>query len=120
RRTTSRGAEGGIEVTLRTSWAQGQPTDAVRKGYRVIRRAGRQMVFPRAAMAELAGRTGPRDALIEIWNGMPFLSPLWCRGPRIVFLHHVHAEMWNMALGDKLGPVGAWFESHLAPPLYRR
>jgi glycosyltransferase involved in cell wall biosynthesis len=115
----SRWAEAGIEVTLRTSWAQGQPTDAVRKGYRVIRRAGRQMVFPRAAMAELAGRTGPRDALIEIWNGMPFLSPLWCRGPRIVFLHHVHAEMWSMVLGPNLGRLGELFERRVAPPLYR-
>jgi glycosyltransferase involved in cell wall biosynthesis len=115
-----RWAAAGVEVTLRTSWAQGQPTEATRDGYKVIRRAGRHMVFPRAAFAELTGRTGPRDVLIEIWNGMPFLSPLWCWGPRIVFLHHVHAEMWNMVLGEKLGNVGALFESKIAPPLYRR
>jgi glycosyltransferase involved in cell wall biosynthesis len=115
-----RWAAAGVEVTLRTSWAQGQPTEAMRDGYRVIRRAGRHMVFPRAAFAELTGRTGPRDLLVEIWNGMPFLSPMWCWGPRIVFLHHVHAEMWNMVLGDKLGNVGQVFESRFAPPLYRR
>jgi glycosyltransferase involved in cell wall biosynthesis len=115
-----RWAAAGVEVTLRTSWAQGQPTEAMRDGYKVIRRAGRHMVFPRAAFAEMTGRTGPRDALIEIWNGMPFLSPLWCFGPRIVFLHHVHAEMWNMVLGEKLGDLGALFESKIAPPLYRR
>jgi len=115
-----RWAAAGVEVTLRTSWAQGQPTEAVRDGYKVIRRAGRHMVFPRAALAEMTGRTGPRDLLIEIWNGMPFLSPAWCWGPRIVFLHHVHAEMWNMVLGDKLGNLGQLFESKVAPPLYRR
>ena len=65
---------------MRTSWAQGQPTEAMRDGYKVIRRAGRYQVFPRAALAEVAGRTGPRDVLIEIWNGMPFLSPLWNPG----------------------------------------
>lgn len=115
-----RWAAAGVDVTLRTSWAQGQPTEAMRDGYKVIRRAGRYMVFPRAAAAELAGRTGPRDALIEIWNGMPFLSPLWCRGPRIVFLHHVHAEMWAMTLGEKLGKLGNLLEERLAPPLYGR
>jgi glycosyltransferase involved in cell wall biosynthesis len=57
--------------------------------------------------------------LVEIWNGMPFLSPVWNRGPRVVFLHHVHAEMWNMTLGDTLGPLGALFEAKVAPPLYR-
>ena len=112
-------AAAGLEVTMRTSWAQGQPTETVRDGYRVIRRAGRHMVFPRAAVAEILGRTGPRDVLVEIWNGMPFLSPVWNRGPRVIFLHHVHAEMWNMTLGDTLGPLGALFEAKVAPPLYR-
>jgi glycosyltransferase involved in cell wall biosynthesis len=112
-------AAAGLDITMRTSWAQGQPTEAIRDGYKVIRRAGRHLVFPRAALAELTRRTGPRDVLVEIWNGMPFLSPVWNRGPRVVLLHHVHAEMWNMTLGDTLGPLGALFESKVAPPLYR-
>jgi glycosyltransferase involved in cell wall biosynthesis len=115
-----RWAAAGLEVTLRTSWAQGQPTEAIRDGYRVVRRAGRHMVFPRAAAAELFRRTGPRDVLVEIWNGMPFLSPLWSRGPRIVVIHHVHAEMWKMALGPRLGALGELLERRVAPPLYRR
>ena len=48
----------------------------------------------------------PGDALVEIWNGMPFLSPVWYRGPRIVFLHHVHAEMWGMVLPPTLARMG--------------
>jgi glycosyltransferase involved in cell wall biosynthesis len=113
-------AAAGLDVTMRTSWAQGQPTEAMRDGYKVIRRAGRHMVFPRAAAAELFRRTGPRDALVEIWNGMPFLSPVWNPGPRVVLLHHIHGEMWNMTLGPALGPVGELLERRLAPPLYRR
>jgi glycosyltransferase involved in cell wall biosynthesis len=115
-----RWAAAGIDFTLRTSWAQGQPAEARRNGYRVIRRAGRQSVFPRAAAAEFLGRTGPRDVLIEIWNGMPFLSPVWCRGPRVVFLHHVHAEMWQMTLPPGLAKFGEILESRIAPPFYRR
>ncbi|MEO6467964.1 MAG: glycosyltransferase family 1 protein, partial [Acidimicrobiia bacterium] len=42
-------AEAGIEVTMRTSFAAGQPQMSWRHGYRVIRKAGRYMVFPRAA-----------------------------------------------------------------------
>ena len=112
-------AAAGVDVTMRTSWAQGQPTETIRDGYKVIRRAGRHLVFPRAALAEITRRTGPRDVLVEIWNGMPFLSPVWNRGPRVVLLHHVHAEMWNMTLGETLGRLGALFESKVAPPLYR-
>lgn len=114
-------AEAGIDVQLRTSYAQGHPPVVVRDGYKVVRRAGRYMVFPRAALFELSRRrSGPRDGLVEIWNGMPFFSPLWARGPRIVFLHHVHAEMWQMVLPPNLAHFGDTLERRIAPPLYRR
>ena len=100
-------AEAGIEVVMRTSYAQGHPARERRDGYEVIRKAGRYMVFPRASLSELAGRYGRRDALVEIWNGMPFFSPLWATGPRVVFLHHVHAEMWKMVLPPKLARSAA-------------
>src|SRR4051794_14394116 len=114
----SRWAEAGIEVVLRTSYAQGHPPREVRDGYEVVRKAGRYMVFPRAAMGEVGHRYGKRDALIEIWNGMPFLSPLWATGPRVVFLHHIHAEMWKMVLPPKLAAMGDTMESRIAPFLY--
>jgi glycosyltransferase involved in cell wall biosynthesis len=115
-----RWAEAGIEVTMRTSYAQGHPPVGVRDGYTVIRRAGRYLIFPRAAFSEATRRHGPRDGLVEIWNGMPFLTPLWARGPKVTWLHHVHGAMWKMVLPEKLAAVGDLVESKLAPPLYRR
>ena len=113
-------AEAGIEVQLRTSYAQGHPPVVMRDGYKVVRRAGRYMIFPRAALFEVSGRAGPRDGLVEIWNGMPFFSPVWARGPKIVFLHHVHAEMWQMVLPPNLATLGDTLERRVAPFLYRR
>lgn len=116
-------AEAGLDVTMRSSYAQGQPVRVTRDGYRVIRKAGRYLVFPRTVLAELAGRMGPHDALVEYWNGMPFFSPVWERRPSIVVLHHVHAEMWKMVLGDEspaLARAGELLESRIAPLLYRR
>jgi glycosyltransferase involved in cell wall biosynthesis len=115
-----RWARAGIDITFRTSYAPGLAQVAWRDGYRVIRRAGRYAVFPRAVFSEATGRHGPRDALVEIWNGMPFFSPVWAKGPSITFLHHVHAEMWDMTLPPNLARVGRAIESTLAPPLYRR
>jgi glycosyltransferase involved in cell wall biosynthesis len=115
----SRWASAGLDVTMRTSFAADHPPVTRRAGYRVVRRAGRYMVFPRAALAEVVGLHGPSDGLVEIWNGMPFFSPLWARGPRIVFLHHLHAEMWDMTLPPDLARVGRFIEARLAPPLYR-
>ncbi len=115
----SRWAGAGLDVTIRTSFAADHPPITRRDGYRVIRRAGRYMVFPRAALAEAAGLYGRADGLVEIWNGMPFFSPLWARGPRVVFLHHLHAEMWDMTLPPDLARIGKLIEARLAPPLYR-
>lgn len=113
-------ASAGLDVTLRTSYAQGRRQVARRDGYRVIRKAGRYMVFPRAAWGEATAKYGTYDGLVEIWNGMPFLSPLWDPGPRIVLLHHAHTEMWPMVLDAKWARVGDLLERRLAPPIYRR
>jgi glycosyltransferase involved in cell wall biosynthesis len=112
-------AEAGIEVTMRTSFSAGKPQVSWRDGYRVIRKAGRYMVFPRAAFSETMGWHGTRDGLVEIWNGMPFFSPLWVRGPRCVFLHHVHKQMWQMALPPRLALAGDTLERRIAPKFYR-
>ena len=74
----------------------------------------------RAAVAELTGRLGPTDAVIEIWNGVPFLSPWWWHGPTSVWLHHVHGPMWQQSLPAPVAPLGNLLEERLAPPFYRR
>ena len=85
----------------------------------MLRRAGRYAVFPGAAWEGIRMGHRPGDALVEIWNGMPFLSPLWYRGPRLVFLHHVHAEMWGMVLPPTLARLGDTVERRIAPRFYR-
>src|SRR5579862_2865652 len=114
-------AAAGIDVTMRTSAAVGHPRVTTRDGYRAVRKSGRYTVFPRTAVSGLLGRTGGGDGLVEIWNGMPFFSPLWSRCPTIVLLHHVHAEMWRMVLKPAaLARIGELIEFKLAPPVYRR
>ncbi len=115
----ARWAAAGLDVTFRTSAVPGAPAALTRDGYRVLRRSGRYAVFPGAAWEGIRMGHRPGDALVEIWNGMPFLSPLWYRGPRIVFLHHVHAEMWGMVLPPTLAKLGNAMERHVAPRFYR-
>jgi len=115
----SRWAAAGIDVRLWTSRVDGAAREIRRDGYRVSRRAGRYAVFPRTALGGLSGQIGTGDAVVEIWNGMPFLTPLWSRRPRVVFLHHVHAEMWQMVLSRRLAGLGNALEQRIAPPLYR-
>ena len=115
-----RWAAAGLEITHRTSAAIGQPAESMRNGYRVIRRGSRYSVFPRTIASEIARRMGPFDALVEIWNGVPWFSPIWCHKPRITFLHHVHGPMWGQMLPGPLAGAGRALEAKLAPPFYRR
>lgn len=115
----SRWAAAGIEVSFRTSAVPGGPETILRSGYEVDRRAGRYAVFPGAIWEGIGQDYRSGDALVEIWNGVPFLSPVWYHGPRLVFLHHVHAEMWGMVLPPVLAKVGNTMERRFAPRLYR-
>ncbi|MFZ4519238.1 MAG: glycosyltransferase family 4 protein [Microthrixaceae bacterium] len=113
-------ARAGLRITMRTSASGGRPPVDVRHGYTVSRRGGRYSVFLRTPAAELAGRLGRADALVEIWNGMPFLSPMWWRGPSVVWMHHVHGPMWDQTLPPLQAKLGHLIEERLAPPWYRR
>jgi glycosyltransferase involved in cell wall biosynthesis len=117
-----RWVDAGLDVTLRTSFSVGRPQTAMRDGFHVVRRGGRYDVFPRAAGSAALRRTGPWDAFVEIWNGMPFFSPLWTIGkPSTVWLHHMHADMWHQTFASQptIGKAGHALETRIAPKLYR-
>lgn len=63
---------------------------------------------------------GRYDALVEVMNGVPFFSPMWCHRPRMLFLHHVHGPMWDQMLPGPLAAAGRALETRVAPPIYRR
>jgi glycosyltransferase involved in cell wall biosynthesis len=99
-------------------------------GVRIVRRGGRHTVYLRAAISYLLGAVGlgplgrrglgRPDLLVDVGNGIPFLSPLYSRRPVIVLVHHVHREQWPMVLPRRRARLGWWIESTLAPRVYRR
>ncbi|MEU7907151.1 glycosyltransferase family 4 protein [Actinoplanes sp. NPDC049118] len=122
---------GGHRVTLLCAAHGGAPAEqTLVTGVRVLRRGGRHTVYLRAALAYLAGgvRLGPLaagargrpDVIVDVCNGVPFLSPIYARCPTVVVVHHVHREQWPVVLGGWRGRLGWWLESRLAPRVYRR
>jgi glycosyltransferase involved in cell wall biosynthesis len=118
-RVATQWAAAGLAVELRTSMVAGEAREVVRGGYRVVRWGGRYQVFPQVASEAYRFRALRPDAVVDVWNGMPFFSPLWFHGPRLAILHHVHAEMWGMTLKPAYAAVGDAIERHLAPLAYR-
>gem|GEM_PF-107401 len=110
----------GMEVVVRTSKVKGKLSQVKRAGYIVNRKSGRYLSFPRSIAAGFARKFSSYDALIEIWNGMPFLSPLWFKKPKVVLLHHVHGiHYWKNVFPGGLAHLGALFEEKVAPLIYK-
>lgn len=113
----SRWAQLGVEVTLfgRTPPSVDRPSTSEF----IIENVGSEYsVFARAS-AQVFRRRRHFDAVVEILNGVPFWSPLWWRGPKVVWLHHPHTEMWEQRLPFPLARIGRWNESTVVPKIYR-
>ena len=109
----------GHEVTFRTAGYPGAVPDETVRGVRYLRRGGRLGIYPRALVANLVRRHDV-DVVVDVQNGMPYLSPLTRRGPVVNLVHHVHKEQWPVVFGPRLSRAGWWLESRLAPLVYRR
>jgi glycosyltransferase involved in cell wall biosynthesis len=115
----SRLAAAGNRVTMLSARVAGAPRDEVRDGIYYRRRGSHHTVYLAAAWALLTRRVRP-DVVIDVHNGVPFLSTLVSRKPVVALVHHVHREQWSMVFGPRAARVGWWVESRLGPLLYRR
>ena len=109
----------GVDVVHRTS-TRDRSRSFERNGYRVIQRGGRYDVFARVALRQLFRRRPSDTATIEIWNGVPWFAPIWAPKRRVVWMHHVHRDMWSEVLPSPIDALGRLLETRIAPLFYRR
>ena len=111
----------GYEVTMRTSAVPVTSLAKNRDGVILDRRGGRYQLFLQVILEGWRRDRTKFDAVVEVWNGMPFWTPLWfARKRRLIILHHVHEEMWAQTLPRFLARFGWFVEHRLAPLVYRR
>jgi len=87
--------------------------------YRVVRCGGTYSQFLRAPFAYLR-QFRDCDLVVEVCNGMPYLSPLWCRRPVICLVNHVHSELWPIRFRPPVSSIGRSVESVVMPWVHRR
>jgi glycosyltransferase involved in cell wall biosynthesis len=110
----------GHEVTMVTTRPKGASYRDTIDGLNVYRAGSRYTVYFCAPFLYLAGLRKRADVVVDIINGIPFFTPLFCRKPKIAIMHHVHREMFLIELGPVLGRVGRAIEQYLVPLLYRK
>jgi glycosyltransferase involved in cell wall biosynthesis len=109
-------AEGMVARGDRVSLLCAGPTAA--RGYRVIRNGGTYSQFLRAPVAYWR-HLRDADLVVEVCNGMPFLSPLWCKRPLICLVNHMHTELWPLRFPVPVAAAGRFAESRLMPRAHR-
>lgn len=112
-------AHRGHDVIFRTAAYPGGLPDEVVSGVRYIRKGGRYDIYARSVVSHLV-REYDVDVVVDVQNGVPYLSPLTRRGPVVNLVHHVHKEQWPVIFGPRLSHLGWWMESRLAPRVYRK
>lgn len=115
----SRWAGAGLAVDLRTVAGPGLVRSCERNGYHVERVGGYYTGIVRTALAGVGRRFHEADALVEVWNGMPVMSPLWWHRPRLTLLHHLHHELWHSTYPASVARFGSFIERRVAPRFYR-
>jgi glycosyltransferase involved in cell wall biosynthesis len=86
--------------------------------YRVVRNGGTYTQFLRAPLAYWR-HLRDADLVVEVCNGMPFLSPLWCDRPTICLVNHMHTELWGLRFPAPVAALGRAFENKLMPWAHR-
>ncbi|MDI3408268.1 glycosyltransferase family 4 protein [Streptomyces cavernicola] len=82
---------------------------AAYRDYRVVSAGGDLGHYLRARSA-FARQVGDCDLLVEVCNGMPYLAPLWHRGPTLCLVNHVHTELWGMRYPGPAARLGRRLE----------
>jgi glycosyltransferase involved in cell wall biosynthesis len=112
-------AAAGHHVTILCADHGHAPQDEVVDGVRFLRHGSKLGVYPQAFLRQLTRRVGPFDVVVDVQNGIPFLSTWAGRTPVVVLVHHVHREQWPVVYGPVRSRIGWWIESRLAPRAYR-
>src|SRR6476646_4146686 len=74
----------------------------------MYRIGGRSTVFPRTIWKQWRGLVPDADVVLEVINGITFLTPLWMRTPRVALVHHVHTDHYKREMG-RAGKVAGLF-----------
>ena len=86
----------------------------------LYRAGGRSTVFPRTILRQMRGLVPDADVVLEVVNGVTFLTPLWLRTPRVTLVHHIHRDHYVREMGRAGRVAGFLLETLPLRLLYRR
>lgn len=96
------------------------PPEEVIDGIRIVRKGGKYSLYLWAAYYYLTSFRKKCDVVVDVQNGVPFLSVLYSRKPKVCVVHHVHGEQFFVELPFPYSLIGYIVEKYFFPLLYFR
>jgi glycosyltransferase involved in cell wall biosynthesis len=113
-------AAAGHEVTIFCAMYAGAVERETVDGVHFVRGGTKLSVYPEAVRRLRRKEFGDLDVIVDVQNGIPFMSRAVSGGtPVVVLVHHVHREQWPVVYDRVRSRIGWWIESKVAPRLYR-
>ncbi len=95
------------------------PSFEIIDGIKIYRKGGRYGLYLWAIWYYFTRFRQETDVVIDVENGIPFFTPLFCRTPKICFVYHVHGNQFFYEFPAPLSHIGFAIEKFIFPLLYR-
>lgn len=95
------------------------PSFEVIDGIKIYRKGGRYSLYIWAIWYYFRRFKGKMDVVIDVENGIPFFTPLFCRIPKICYVYHIHGKQFFYEIPSPLSYIGYIIERFIFPLLYK-
>ena len=96
----------------------GLPSEEIINGINTYRKGGRYSVYLWAAWYYFKKFRSNTDVIVDVQNGIPFLTTIYSRKPKIAVVYHVHGRQFFIELPFPLNIIGFIIEKYVFPIFY--
>lgn len=95
------------------------PSFEIIDGIKIYRKGGRYSLYIWSIWYYFTPLRGKADVVVDVVNGIPFFTPLFCRVPKISYVYHLHGNQFFYELPFPLSHFGFIIERFIFPLLYK-
>ena len=88
-------------------------------GIKVFRRGGKFSQYLLLPLFYLRYFSKNIDLVVDVENGIPFFTPFFAKGKKVLHIHHVHKEVWANEVKFPFSWIGYFLEMKLMPKVYK-
>ncbi|MBI3985241.1 MAG: glycosyltransferase family 4 protein [Candidatus Levybacteria bacterium] len=94
------------------------PSEETISGIKIYRKGGRFTLYLWAFIYYFTRFRKNTDVVVDVQNGIPFFTTIYCRKPKVAVVYHVHGKQFFVELPFPINIVGFIIERYLFPLFY--